>query len=99
MNAAVTKKHERGQGVVEYALILILVAVVVVCIVAMIGIASTSPEDQAAAEFAERDQRVAACVESERYTREECVVLMGQPDQHTTNFTYTIPMPQVNGGR
>lgn len=69
----------KAQGIVEYALILILVLVLVVTIVVVSLIVAgnepcASEQDNS---FTCRDARVQECIASERYTREECIVLMG----------------------
>lgn len=71
----------RGQGLVEYALILVVIAVVAIVIITLIGgihIDNSNPcygNDDI--RFVCLDYRVTECVASERYTREECITLIG----------------------
>lgn len=67
----------KGQGLVEYALILVLVAIVLIVIIAALspvlqGNPCVRPES-----FECVDYRVQECVKTEQYTRDECIVLIG----------------------
>lgn len=73
----------KGQGLIEYAAILIIILVAVIAIVVLIGPTmgnlfsnKVSPcvYEQS---FACKNTRVEACLESEAYTREECIALIG----------------------
>ena len=66
----------KGQGLVEYALILILVAVVVLVILAII----TNGNNPCAIDkttYECRNYQVEQCLKSEQYSREECIALVG----------------------
>lgn len=73
----------KAQGLVEYALILILIAVVVIVILAMLGPAIGNLFDNKVnpciyeQSFACKDARVEQCLQSEQYSREECIALIG----------------------
>lgn len=77
----------RGQGLVEYALILVLVTVVIIVILALLGptignifqniqngIGSPCANSQS---FECKNYRVEQCLASEEYSREECIALIG----------------------
>lgn len=70
----------KGQGLVEYALILILVAVVVIVILAVLGpnVGNLFNKPCMSADSFEcKNARVEQCLASEQYSREECIALMG----------------------
>lgn len=72
----------RGQGLVEYTLTLILIAVVVIVILALLGPAignlfNSSQPCWDKDSFTCRDYRVEQCMQSEQYSRSECIALMG----------------------
>lgn len=74
----------RGQGLVEYALILILIAVVVIVILAILGPAIGNVFNGvvnnpclSSQSFECKNHRVEQCMTSEDYSREECIALIG----------------------
>lgn len=74
----------RGQGLVEYALILILIAVVVIVVLALLGpaigsmlgnpVLASCMNQQS---FECKNAKVEQCLASEQYSREECIALIG----------------------
>ena len=72
----------KGQGIVEYVLIFVLIAcVVIVCIAVLapvIGnvfngdVCSKQPDS-----FACTDLKVQQCLQSEKYNKDQCVLLIG----------------------
>lgn len=69
----------KGQGLVEYALIVVLVLIVVIVIVALVlPVIQGNPcvgDNKSTYEC--RDYQVQQCVKDERYNREECIALVG----------------------
>jgi len=75
----------KGQGLVEWALILVLILVLVVVILIVIAavffpglenVRGNNPCRQESS-FACKDERVRLCLETERYTKDQCVILVG----------------------
>jgi pilus assembly protein Flp/PilA len=74
----------KGQGLVEYALTLLLVAVVVIIILAILGPSignmltnGIDTRCSNAQSFECKNARVEKCLASEAYSREECIALIG----------------------
>ena len=67
----------KAQGIVEYALILVLLLVVAIVAVSLITAMNEPCSSEQDNSFACRDARVQECIASERYTRDECIALMG----------------------
>jgi hypothetical protein len=71
----------KGQGTVEYALILILIVTVIIAVLALVGpgignlIGSNPCWDEDS--FTCKNHRVQECLASELYTKEQCVTLIG----------------------
>jgi hypothetical protein len=69
----------KGQGLVEYALILILVAVCVIVMLAVFAPLVNNPCFNSGS-FACKQARVQECMQSEAFTKEQCVFLMGDSE-------------------
>lgn len=71
----------KGQGMVEYALIAVLIVVLLIVIVATIGpkigVIQEDPCFTQPGSFECRDAQVNQCLETERYTKDQCVILVG----------------------
>lgn len=68
----------KGQGLVEYALILVLIAVIIIVVVSLLGSAINSPcHDYKDTSFVCRDYQLQQCIKSEKYSEEECMALVG----------------------
>jgi pilus assembly protein Flp/PilA len=73
----------KGQSLAEYALVLILVAIVVIVMLALLGPTMgnlfSNKVNPCVYEqsFECKDQRVNQCMQSESYSRDECIALIG----------------------
>lgn len=80
---------QSGQGIIEYILILILVSVVVIVMLTLLapaignvwnnltGQATYTPCQQNSTSFQCYDFKVNQCLQSEKYTKQQCIDLVG----------------------
>lgn len=78
------RNKESGQGLVEYALIAVLCLVVVIVIAAIVWPFLFNTDNPChrigATEFECQDYKVNQCLETEKYTKEQCIDLVRDSD-------------------
>jgi hypothetical protein len=67
----------KGQGIVEYVLVLVLIAVVVICFLAVFGPLFSGVCGLGHSQFECSDSKVQECLKTEQYTKDQCVILVG----------------------
>lgn len=75
-------RYERGQGLVEWALILVLIAVVIIVILALFTI---QPREQ------QMMDAIDTCIERETYTRAECIEIVTAAYTRRGSTILTVP--------
>lgn len=70
----------KGQGLVEYAIVIVLVIAVIVIVIALFGQVLTGVNqcsDSKDMSFKCRDYQLQQCIKSEKYSQDECMALVG----------------------